>query len=181
MPHRVHRIQSPAGSQGLLHLLSPAPGPAGQLDAVNDNRWMKLFAELKFQPGEISNNRGQEIRFSKIRDVLETRAARAGHVPSDRRDDEHVKVNISVYLQVSLPVSVNISVCLQVSLPVNIYVCLPVLASLYLPVGVHSCLNAFYVFFIFSLPCTNVRLLCPVTKSCNPVFLTSILSFERCV
>jgi hypothetical protein len=49
--------------------------------------------------------------------------------------------------------TVHLSSCLQVSLPVNLLVCLPVLASLYLPVGVHSCLNGlvglYILFYVF--------------------------------
>jgi hypothetical protein len=49
MAGRVHWVQCPASSEGLLNFLPAATGAANHFNAIQNNRRLKFFPELKFQ------------------------------------------------------------------------------------------------------------------------------------
>jgi hypothetical protein len=88
----MNRVQSPPCAESLLNLVPSASGPAGEFDAVDDDRRLEFFPQLKFQLCEVRDDRGQEIWIPEVYNMFKARAAWAGCIAGDRGDDEDVEV-----------------------------------------------------------------------------------------
>jgi hypothetical protein len=85
----VDRIR-PAGPQRLLNPVLAAPRTANELNTIQHGCWQELFSECKLQLREIRKNLVQEIRTTRVCDMVVRCAARSKNVSGDGRHKEQL-------------------------------------------------------------------------------------------
>ena len=71
----MDRVGCPPGVDRLRHLLLAVSAPADKFDAINDDSWGHGLPEMKFELGEITQDRQQKVGFVEIRYVADIVAA----------------------------------------------------------------------------------------------------------